>query len=67
MSYKEAQETLRQALRTQKTIRTSKLSRLLQSMNISLKKNNDTQEVNYLRNEIKKLIRANKKLKGKRK
>lgn len=54
MNYKEAQEQLRHALQHQKTISINKLSRILQVMNISLKKNNDSMEVKYLKGEIKK-------------
>jgi hypothetical protein len=41
MKYKEAQAQLKHAINNQKTIRISKLAEILQSMNISLKKNND--------------------------
>ena len=57
MNYKEAQEQLRHALRHQKTISISKLSRILQSMNVSLrtrqdKKRMESKRVIYLKNEI---------------
>lgn len=58
MKYKEAQQQLRHALKNQQTISIPKLSKILQAMNISLKKNNDSQEVKFLKNEIRKLRRV---------
>lgn len=57
MKYEEAKRKLEYALKYQKTIKISKLKKILQSMNISLKKRQDSQEVKYLKNEIKKLRR----------
>lgn len=58
LKYKEAQAQLKYALSNQKTISISKLKKILQSMNISLKRRNDTEEVRYLKGEIRKLKRA---------
>lgn len=55
MTHDEAQRQLRMALRTQKTISIPKLRRILEAMNISLRKNNRDREIEYLRNEIRKL------------
>lgn len=55
MKYKKAQSQLRYALQRQKTISTNKLSRILQSMNISLHKDNHEKEINYLKGRIRKL------------
>lgn len=57
MKYHEAKKQLQYALRNQKTISISKLSKLLQSMNISVKKDGRDVEVEYLKNEIRKLRR----------
>lgn len=57
MKYDEARRLLKHALDNQKTIRTSKLRQILMSMNISLKPKGETQEVDYLKGEIKKLNR----------
>jgi len=57
MKYREAKKQLQYALRNQKTISISKLSKLLQSMNISVKKDGRDVEVEYLKNEIRKLRR----------
>ena len=54
MKYEQAKAQLQHALKHQKTISISKLNKLLQSLNISLKPSTDT-EVMYLKNEIKKL------------
>lgn len=59
MRDKEARKLLKHALDNQKSIRTGKLSKILQAMNISLKKNNRDREIDYLKGEIKKL---NKKI-----
>lgn len=57
MKYKDAQKQLRYAINHQKTISTKKLSRILQSMNISLhtrqdKKRMESKRIVYLKNEI---------------
>lgn len=58
MKYEEAQQQLKYALKNQQTISIPKLNKILQAMNISLKKNNDSQEVKFLKNEIRKLRRG---------
>ncbi|AYP68426.1 hypothetical protein HWB91_gp56 [Bacillus phage vB_BboS-125] len=55
MRYEEAQQQLREILKSQKTITTKRLAELLQAMNVSLKKDQRNQEVEYLKNEIRKL------------
>lgn len=55
MKYHEAKKQLTYALKNQQSIRIKKLNEILQSMNISLKKNNEDIEVSYLKSEIKKL------------
>ncbi|MED3571941.1 hypothetical protein [Cytobacillus praedii] len=55
MKYKDAQEELRRVLKEQKTIAVPKLRKLLESMNISLKKPEDhNAEVEYLKGELRK-------------
>lgn len=61
---KKARKQLRHALRNQKTISINKLKRILNSMNVSLKESPDTIEIKYLKNEIKKLVKENRRLKG---
>jgi len=53
LNYKQAQSQLRYALRNQKTITTNKLSRILQTMNISLHKDNTDKEIKFLKAQIK--------------
>jgi len=57
MTHDEAQQELKRVLREQQTVSVPKLKRLLETMNISLKKNNRDREIAYLRNEIKKYRR----------
>src|SRR5690625_143652 len=61
---KKARKQLGHALRNQKTISINKLKKILNSMNVSLKESPDTVEIKYLKNEIKKLVRENRRLKG---
>lgn len=51
----EARQLLRKALDEQQTISIPKLKRILEAMNVSLKKDNRDREIEYLRNEIRKL------------
>jgi predicted RNase H-like nuclease (RuvC/YqgF family) len=61
LKYVEAQAQLKYILSNQKTISISKLNRILQSMNISVNgKNQKDTEIEYLKNEIKKLKGVNK-------
>lgn len=62
MKYDKAVEMLDFALKNQTTIKISKLNEILQALNFSVSKRNDV-EVEYLKNEIKKL---RKQLKRKR-
>lgn len=55
MKEHEARLLLRKALREQSTISIPKLRRILETMNISLKKDNRDREISFLRNEIKRL------------
>lgn len=57
MKYQEAKNQFRHALDNQKTISIPKLKKLMQSMNMSLKKSTRDTEVEYLKGEIKKLRR----------
>ena len=63
MKYEEAVAQLKYALKNQQSIRTGKLNKILQSMNISLKKDNNDQEIEYLKGEIKKLVQRINELK----
>jgi hypothetical protein len=49
MKYKAAREMLRHAIHSQKTIQTSKLAVIIQSMGISLKKGDESAEVKLLK------------------
>ncbi|MED4083886.1 hypothetical protein P4637_03290 [Halalkalibacterium halodurans] len=60
MTYKEAQKELKKVLSKQKTVTVPKLKRILMSMNISLKK--ESVDEDYLREEIKRLRKQNKRL-----
>lgn len=62
MKYDKAVEMLDLALKNQTTIKISKLNEILQALNFAVSKRNDV-EVEYLKNEIKKL---RKQLKRKR-
>ncbi|MGJ9460310.1 hypothetical protein [Oceanobacillus sp. CF4.6] len=62
MKHHEAKKKLKYALANQKTISIPKLEELLKSMNISLKED-DNREVEFLKSEMKKLRKYNKRLK----
>lgn len=62
MKYIEAKEQLKKALSEQQTISTRKLRGILQSLNFSLSKPIESVEIDYLKNEIKKLKRDNNNL-----
>lgn len=64
MRDEEARKQLKHALDEQQSIRTNKLGGILQVMNVSLKKNNHDKEIEYLRNEVKKLHKALRKKGG---
>jgi hypothetical protein len=51
MKYDEARQELRHILKTQKTVRITRLQPIMDSLNATSK----TSEVQYLKNEIKKL------------
>lgn len=65
--YTAAQEELSRAMNKQKTIGVRKLSRLLNTMNISLQpdKTSENVEIAYLKNEIKKRNKTITKMSGK--
>ena len=63
MKYKEAKTSLRHALNHQQTISIRKLDMLLRSLNISVEGNTRGREINYLKGEIKKLSKENRRLK----
>lgn len=54
MKYQEAKKQFKHALKHQHTISISKLSKLMQAMNISLE-STESKEISYLKNEIRKL------------
>jgi polyhydroxyalkanoate synthesis regulator phasin len=54
MNYTNAKTTLQHALDNQTTISISKLKNLMSDLNMTLE-SSDSKEVNYLKNEIKKL------------
>lgn len=60
MKHLEAKKQLQRALDNQKTIIISKLKLLMQSMNMSLEPS-ESKEIRYLKNEIKKLRKRQKK------
>ncbi len=62
---KEAQAELQKVFDHQQTVSVPKLKRLFQSLNISVKKplGNSNREVSYLKGEISKLEKENKRLK----
>ncbi|MFP7732726.1 hypothetical protein ACLHDF_04760 [Priestia aryabhattai] len=64
MKYKEAQAKLQKVFDHQQTVSVPKLKRLFQSLNISVKKSlgNSNREVSYLKGEISKLEKENKRL-----
>lgn len=55
LKYQEAQQELRRILKEQQTVSVPKLKKILNSLNISLKKPSSQQEIDYLKSEIKKL------------
>jgi len=63
MKYKEAKSSLRHALNHQQTISIKKLDMLLRSLNISIEGNTRDREIEYLKGEIKKLSKENRRLK----
>ncbi len=66
MKFKEAQEQLEHALKHQKTIGINKLKNILQSMNVSTKKDAHQAEIDYLKNELRKERRYSRQLKKRR-
>lgn len=62
MKYEEAKKQFQQALDNQKTISILKLKRLMQIMDMGLEPSNDV-EIQYLKNEIRKLTKKYKNLK----
>ncbi len=63
MKYHEAKSSLRHALNHQQTISIKKLGLLLRSLNMSLEGNTVDKEIEYLKGEIKKLSKENRRLK----
>lgn len=65
VKYKEAQAELQKIFDHQQTVSVPKLKRLFQSLNISVKKplGNSNREVSYLKGEISKFKKENKRLK----
>ncbi len=63
MKYNEAKSSLRHALKHQQTISIKKLDMLLRSLNINLEGNVRDKEIEYLKGEIKKLSKENRRLK----
>lgn len=55
MKDKQARQLLKHALDNQKSIRTTKLRKILMAMNVSLHKDNQNAQIEYLKGEIKKL------------
>jgi hypothetical protein len=66
VKYKEAQAELQKVFDHQQTVSVPKLKRLFQSLNISVKKTlgNPNTEISYLKGEISKLKKENKRLRG---
>ena len=62
MNYEEAKCQFKHALDHQQTISILKLKRLMQIMNMGLEPSNDV-EIQYLKNEIRKLTKKYKNLK----
>lgn len=54
MGYYEAKTEFQRVLNNQKTVEITKLKELMQALNISLEPS-ESQEINYLKGEIKKL------------
>ena len=63
VKYHEAKISLTHALNHQQTISIKKLDMLLRSLNISVEGNTRDREINYLKGEIKKLSKENRRLK----
>ena len=63
MKYHEAKISLTHALNHQQTISIRKLDMLLRSLNISVEGNTRDREIDYLKGEIKKLSKENRRLK----
>lgn len=64
MKYNEARKSFKYALENQSTIRVSKLTHLMQSMNMSLEPS-ESKEVIFLKRKVSKLVKENKKLRRK--
>lgn len=66
MKYKEAQAELQKVFDNQQTVSVPKLKRLFQSLNISVKKplGGSNKEISFLKGEISRLKKENKRLKG---
>lgn len=62
MKFEEASQELKRCLNESKTISIPKLLRLLKSMNFSLSQAQRDQEIQYLKNEIKKLNKQIRKM-----
>lgn len=62
MKFEEASQELKRCLNESKTISIPKLQRLLKSMNFSLSHSQQDQEIQYLKNEIKKLNKQIRKM-----
>lgn len=60
MKYHEAKKQFKYALKHQQTISIPKLSKLMQSMNMSLE-STENKEIRYLKNEIRKLREENER------
>lgn len=62
MKFEEASQELKRCLNESKTISIPKLLKLLKSMNFSLSQAPRDQEIQYLKNEIKKLNKQIRKM-----
>ena len=62
MKDKQARQLLKHALDNQQSIRTTKLRKILMAMNVSLYKDNQNEEIEYLKGEIKKLKKQIRKM-----
>lgn len=63
MKYDEAKTSLSHALNHQQSISISKLNKLLQSLNIDNEQSVKHNEIEFLKNEIKKMSRTNRRYK----
>lgn len=64
MKYDQARSKLKHILSTQKTVTVTRLREIIESMNIPLEgEPPETREIQYLKNEIKKLKCENRRLK----